>query len=332
MITTILYKNLKQDYLENFKKYGQVLISPLRDFSIIENTEKRDKLEGNAVLDIKTNNEIRRPSEKFNMPNNNSNWYGGYVQISPGANFYSSMKMPDVYVFCVSEEPKSYLGETSYKITDPVSFGYSLVKALAVKGKIVDKWRLKRVEYGSHKNTVTSEEDFDVTKDKLDNDVYEGSIYFIKPERFKNDKEWRYVFILKNDEDVNGKVLVENIDLLCPSEIYNELKKYASAKRQKSNEWFFKTGVGQYGEGDKFMGVSNPDARKVVGKFAHLGFADIGQALNSPIHEVRAVGVLILVKQFEGAKDEKGKAWGAGLLFKEFKKGKQLGFGRPIGQ
>jgi hypothetical protein len=29
--------------------------------------------------------------------------------------------------------------------------------------------------------------------------------------------------------------------------IYNELKKYASAKRQKSNEWFFKTGVGQYG-------------------------------------------------------------------------------------
>lgn len=30
------------------------------------------------------------------------------------------------------------------------------------------------------------------------------------------------------------------------SEICNELKKYASAKRQKSNEWFFKTGVGQY--------------------------------------------------------------------------------------
>lgn len=91
------------------------------------------------------------------------------------------------------------------------------------------------------------------------------------------------------------------------SEIYNELKKYSSAKRQKSNEWFFKTGVGQYGEGDKFMGVSNPDARKVVGKFAHLGFADIGQALNSPIHEVRAVGVLILVKQYEGASDEKVK-------------------------
>lgn len=37
-------------------------------------------------------------------------------------------------------------------------------------------------------------------------------------------------------------------------QIYNELKNYASAKRQKSNEWFFKTGVGQYGEGDKFMG------------------------------------------------------------------------------
>lgn len=38
------------------------------------------------------------------------------------------------------------------------------------------------------------------------------------------------------------------------SQIYNELKKYASVKRQKSNEWFFKTRVGQYSEGDKFMG------------------------------------------------------------------------------
>lgn len=91
------------------------------------------------------------------------------------------------------------------------------------------------------------------------------------------------------------------------SEIYNELKKYASAKRKKSNEWFFKTGVGQYGEGDKFMGVSNPDARKVVGKFAHLGFADIKSAMDSEIHEVRLAGILILVKQYEWAIDDKAK-------------------------
>jgi hypothetical protein len=67
--------------------------------------------------------------------------------------------------------------------------------------------------------------------------------------------------------------------------ILKELKKYASAKRKKSNEWFFKTGKGQYGEGDKFIGVSNPDVRTVVKKFAHLNFQEIKEALNSPIHE-----------------------------------------------
>lgn len=88
------------------------------------------------------------------------------------------------------------------------------------------------------------------------------------------------------------------------SEIYNELKKYASAKRQKSNEWFFKTGVGQYGEGDKFIGVSNPDARRVAGKFASANFPAIKKSLYSPIHEERLVAILILVGQYEKAKGE----------------------------
>lgn len=84
--------------------------------------------------------------------------------------------------------------------------------------------------------------------------------------------------------------------------IYKELNKYASAQRKKANEWFFKTGKGQYGEGDRFMGVSNPHARMVVKKFADLSFPDIQEALNSPIHEERLVGVLILVRQYEKAK------------------------------
>lgn len=86
------------------------------------------------------------------------------------------------------------------------------------------------------------------------------------------------------------------------SVIIKELKKYARADRKKTNEWFFKIGKGQYGEGDRFIGVSNPDARTVVKKFVHLGFPDIQEALNSPIHEERLVGALILVAQYERAK------------------------------
>ncbi|NCN28182.1 DNA alkylation repair protein [bacterium] len=86
--------------------------------------------------------------------------------------------------------------------------------------------------------------------------------------------------------------------------ILKGLKKYASAKRKTTNEWFFKTGKGQYGEGDVFIGVSNPDARIVVKKFANSSIEDITNSLASAIHEERFVGVLILVAQYEKAKDK----------------------------
>lgn len=87
--------------------------------------------------------------------------------------------------------------------------------------------------------------------------------------------------------------------------IARELKKYSSAKRKKSNEWFFKTGKGQYGEGDEFMGVSNPDVRIVAKQCSHLSLGEIEEVLNSKIHEERLVGVLILVRQYEKAATKK---------------------------
>ncbi len=85
--------------------------------------------------------------------------------------------------------------------------------------------------------------------------------------------------------------------------ILKELQKYASTKRKTANEWFFKTGKGQYGEGDVFIGVSNPDAHTVVKKFVTLPFDDIQTSLASKIHEERLVAVLISVAQYKKAKD-----------------------------
>lgn len=81
--------------------------------------------------------------------------------------------------------------------------------------------------------------------------------------------------------------------------ILKQLKKYASVNRKRSNEWFFKTGVGQYGYGDKFLGVDNPSARKVAEKFSEINFSAIKNSLNSEIHEERLVAILILVRQYE---------------------------------
>lgn len=83
---------------------------------------------------------------------------------------------------------------------------------------------------------------------------------------------------------------------MTSGQLIKELKKYASAERKESNEWFFKTGPGQYGEGDKFIGVRVPHIRLVAKKFLDLDFAEITKLIKSPIHEIRLAAILILVE------------------------------------
>lgn len=63
---------------------------------------------------------------------------------------------------------------------------------------------------------------------------------------------------------------------------------------------FFKTGRGQYGEGDTFLGVTVPDQRKIAKKYyREVAFSDIAKLLKSPIHEYRLTGLFLLVYRFE---------------------------------
>ncbi len=81
------------------------------------------------------------------------------------------------------------------------------------------------------------------------------------------------------------------------NKIKKELRKYASVDRKKSNEWFFKTEKGEYGEGDKFIGVSVPDTRKVARHFLLSNFEILKKLLYSKIHEERLLALIILVEQ-----------------------------------
>lgn len=74
--------------------------------------------------------------------------------------------------------------------------------------------------------------------------------------------------------------------------------------RAKASAWFFKTGPGQYGEGDQFIGVRVPKQHLVAKSHGNISLPATALLLASPIHEHRLTGALILVRQYERAEDE----------------------------
>ena len=77
-----------------------------------------------------------------------------------------------------------------------------------------------------------------------------------------------------------------------------EMAKLADARRARSSEWFFKTGKGDYGEGDRFLGIDTPNQRHLAKKYRGLKLNDVARLLASRMHEHRAVALLILVDQY----------------------------------
>ncbi len=84
--------------------------------------------------------------------------------------------------------------------------------------------------------------------------------------------------------------------------ILEELKAQRSSSKALILSRFFKTAKGEYGEGDMFLGVTVPAQRVIVKQYAEIANKDtIQHLLNSPIHEARLTGVLLLQACFERA-------------------------------
>ncbi len=87
------------------------------------------------------------------------------------------------------------------------------------------------------------------------------------------------------------------------AELRNELKAAANPKKAKVLQGFFKTGRGQYGEGDIFLGITVPRSRGIAMAYASLPLHDVKGLLRSKIHEERLVGLLILVHRYQKGGD-----------------------------
>ena len=80
--------------------------------------------------------------------------------------------------------------------------------------------------------------------------------------------------------------------------IEKRLKQLANRETAEIQQKFFKTGPGEYGEGDIFIGVRVPDLRKLAKEFQDLTFSEVRALLASSIHEERLLGLLILVRKY----------------------------------
>lgn len=78
-----------------------------------------------------------------------------------------------------------------------------------------------------------------------------------------------------------------------------ELKAKADPKKAKASAWFFKTGPGEYGEGDEFIGVTVPELRKIASSHKDLSLGDIEILLKSKTHEERLLAAIMLVNQYD---------------------------------
>ena len=82
------------------------------------------------------------------------------------------------------------------------------------------------------------------------------------------------------------------------AEIRKTLKEFEDKKKARELQRFFKTGPGEYGEGDIFLGIKVPLLRNIAKKYRDISLPDIEKLLHSPIHEERFLSLVLLIKAY----------------------------------
>jgi 3-methyladenine DNA glycosylase AlkD len=103
--------------------------------------------------------------------------------------------------------------------------------------------------------------------------------------------------------------------------VLQELKAAGNPSRAHHSQGFFKTGPGEYGEGDVFLGLTVPAVRKIAGKYQDLMLSEIAKLMNSHLHESRLCGLVILTNQYKKLKTDKEKKAAFDFYIKQLKLG-----------
>ena len=155
----------------------------------------------------------------------------------------------------------------------------------------------RTIQYGlKHYPTLDKEGHFERFLDHMANKYAEGG--YLKlwiPESPNAAKLKEFQTLLKNPETIK-QLFNQEWEM---QRIINEIKAYIDPEKARILPRFFKTGKGEYGEGDRFMGVTVPNIRKVVKSNKDVSLELVEKLLQSEWHEVRMCAVLLLVEKFK---------------------------------
>src|SRR3989344_4355940 len=88
------------------------------------------------------------------------------------------------------------------------------------------------------------------------------------------------------------------------NQLKKELSRLENPEKAKILLKFFKTGKGQYGEGDIFLGITVPQQRQIAKEYSNLTLKDLQELISSRIHEYRLISLLILIIKYKNSKEE----------------------------
>jgi 3-methyladenine DNA glycosylase AlkD len=95
-----------------------------------------------------------------------------------------------------------------------------------------------------------------------------------------------------------------NVDV---KDIRQKLRRVANEDKAKVLQRFFKTGPGEYGEGDRFLGIKVPELRRVAKELQQVRYETVKVLLKSPFHEERLLALLVLIGKYSKADETEKK-------------------------